>query len=126
MRECCRQVEAEEVSNSRNKIHQTTYKPFSESLYVCKGLRNPINSEMHPLQGKHNRKRDLPESVEAVLGAVDGEDGGAGVGLGHAPVPLQDDDFGPDLVVDRVPLAENLVDVILQDKREGDNEAKRS
>ena len=22
--ECCRQVEAEEVSNSRNKIHQTT------------------------------------------------------------------------------------------------------
>ena len=25
---CCRQVEAEEVSNSRNKIHQTTYKEF--------------------------------------------------------------------------------------------------
>ena len=58
----------------------------------------------------------MPEPVEAVLGAVDGEDGGAGVGLCNAPVPLQDDYFGPDLVVDRMPLAENLVDVVLKDR----------
>ena len=32
--ECCRQVEAEEVSNSRNKIHQTTYQPLFPPLYV--------------------------------------------------------------------------------------------
>ena len=31
--ECCRQVEAEEVSKSRNKIHQTMYKDFFRALY---------------------------------------------------------------------------------------------
>ena len=30
--ECCRQVEAEEVSNSRNKIHQTWEWPYRDSL----------------------------------------------------------------------------------------------
>ena len=34
MHECCRQVEAEVVSNSRNKIHQTWGPPFSQALYV--------------------------------------------------------------------------------------------
>ena len=29
LRECCRQVEAEVVSNSRNRIHQTWGLPFS-------------------------------------------------------------------------------------------------
>ena len=33
LEECCRQVEAEEVSNNRNKIHQTTYKDFFRALY---------------------------------------------------------------------------------------------
>ena len=33
LRECCRQVEAEVVSNSRNKIHQTWERPFRDSLY---------------------------------------------------------------------------------------------
>ena len=32
--ECCRQVEADEVSNSRNKIHQTMYKQFFRALYM--------------------------------------------------------------------------------------------
>ena len=32
--ECCRQVEAEELSNSRNKIHQTTYQPLFPALYA--------------------------------------------------------------------------------------------
>ena len=32
--ECCRQVEAEEVSNSRKKIHQTWDRPYRYSLYA--------------------------------------------------------------------------------------------
>ena len=32
--ECCRQVEAEEVSNSRNKIYQTMCKDFF-GLFIC-------------------------------------------------------------------------------------------
>ena len=34
LRECCRQVKAEVVSNSRNKIYQTTYKDFFSALYT--------------------------------------------------------------------------------------------
>ena len=34
--EYCGQVEAEEVSNSRNKIHQTTYQPLFPPLYMVK------------------------------------------------------------------------------------------
>ena len=60
----------------------------------------------------------VPEPVEAVIGPVDGEDGGAGVGLGHAPVPLEDDDLGPDLVVDGVPLAHHLCNVVLKREKE--------
>ena len=33
LRECCGQVEAEEVSNSTNKIHQTWERPYGDSLY---------------------------------------------------------------------------------------------
>ena len=33
LRECCRQVEANEVSNSRNNIHQTWERPYRDSLY---------------------------------------------------------------------------------------------
>ena len=33
LRECCRQVEAEVITNSRNKLHQTTYKHFFSALY---------------------------------------------------------------------------------------------
>ena len=33
LRECCRQVKAEEVSNSRNNIHQTWERPYRDSLY---------------------------------------------------------------------------------------------
>ena len=55
-----------------------------------------------------------PEPVKAVIRAVHSEDGGAGVGLGHPSVPLQHDDLGPDLIVDTLPLVENLLDVILK------------
>ena len=34
LRECCRQVEAEEVSNSRNNIHKTRELSYSQALYV--------------------------------------------------------------------------------------------
>ena len=34
LRECCRQVEAEVISNSRNKLHQTTYKEIFSALYI--------------------------------------------------------------------------------------------
>ena len=34
MRECCRQVEAEVVSESKNKIHQTWGPPISGALYL--------------------------------------------------------------------------------------------
>ena len=32
LRECCRQVEAEVISNSRNKLHQTTYKEIFSAV----------------------------------------------------------------------------------------------
>ena len=32
--ECCRQLEAEEVSNSRTKIHKTWEWPYRDSLYI--------------------------------------------------------------------------------------------
>ena len=34
LRECCRQAQAEEVSNSRNKIQQTWERPYRDSLYL--------------------------------------------------------------------------------------------
>ena len=37
--ECCRQVEAEQVSNSRNNIHQTWEWPYKDSLYKHKDCR---------------------------------------------------------------------------------------
>ena len=43
MRECCRQVEAGVISNSRNKIHQTWYINFSRSLY---SLPSPVVPSM--------------------------------------------------------------------------------
>ena len=59
-------------------------------------------------------RQSYPEPVEAVVRPVDCEDRGAGVGLRHPPVPLEDDDLGPDLVVDRLPFVEHLLDVVLQ------------
>jgi len=45
-----------------------------------------------------------PHSIEPVLGSIDGYHRGAGVGLGHTSVLLEDDYLGPDLVVDLLPL----------------------
>ena len=41
--ECYRQVEAEEESNSRNQIHQTTYKDFFGALYRAMKLVLTLN-----------------------------------------------------------------------------------
>ena len=81
-------------------------------------LRNAPTSKEEK-EGEWSGNTNLPEAIEAVLRAVDGEYGCAGIGLCHAPVPLQDDHFGPDLVVDRMPLAENLIDVVLKDRGSG-------
>ena len=35
LRDCSRQDEADVISNSRNKFHQTTYKDFFSALYMC-------------------------------------------------------------------------------------------
>ena len=37
MREVCRQGYTEVISNSRNKLHQTTYKDFFSALYMPRG-----------------------------------------------------------------------------------------
>ena len=42
LRECSRQVEAEVVSNSSNKIHQTWGPPFSRALYLLHGRNDVI------------------------------------------------------------------------------------
>ena len=39
LRECSRQVEAEVVSNSSNKIHQTWEALFWRPLYILSGVR---------------------------------------------------------------------------------------
>ena len=38
LRECCRQVEAEVISNQRDKLHQTTYKEIFSALYVLQAI----------------------------------------------------------------------------------------
>ena len=58
-------------------------------------------------------RQSNPEPVEALVRPVDCEDGGAGVGLGHPSVPLEDHNLGPDLIINAVPLVENLLEVIL-------------
>ena len=57
-----------------------------------------------------------PEAVETGVAAVDCEHGGTDVSFGHSPVPLQDDDFGPDLVVNVLPFAQQFLDVVLEFK----------
>ena len=55
LRECCGQVEAEEVSNSRSKIHQTWGQPYRDSLYVFEGSST---NEMREVTNIVGRARD--------------------------------------------------------------------
>lgn len=57
---------------------------------------------------------NIPEAIEAVVGAVDGEDRRPGVGLRHPAISLQHDHLCPNFVVDLVPFVQHLLDVILQ------------
>ena len=61
LRECYRQVEAVVVSNSRNKLHQTTYKDFFSPLYSQFQKSNnvaiflsPIFNLLVKIEGKRN------------------------------------------------------------------------
>lgn len=55
----------------------------------------------------------LPHPIKAVVGAVDCQHWSACIGLGDAPVPLEDDDFRPDLVIDLRPLIQHFLNVLL-------------
>ena len=68
-------------------------------LVISQRIVKPIHSDL--------------ESIKAILGAIDSEDGRPCVGFGHPSVPLENDHLCPDLILDVVPLLENLRDVIL-------------
>lgn len=55
----------------------------------------------------------LPHAVEAIVGAVDGQHRSTCVCLGHAAIALEDDYFGPDLVVDLRPFVQHFLYVFL-------------
>lgn len=56
----------------------------------------------------------LPHSVEAIIRSVDGQHRGPSVRFGHAPIPFEDDHFGPNLVIDLSPFVQNLLNVLLK------------
>lgn len=64
---------------------------------------------------------NIPEAIESVVWAVDGEDRGPGVGLRHPAISLQHNHLCPNFVVDLVPLVQDLLDVILQQGESGAN-----
>lgn len=59
----------------------------------------------------------LPHAVEAIVGAVDGQHRSTCVCLGHAAIALEDDYFGPDLVVDLRPFVQHFLYVFLCEKK---------
>lgn len=56
----------------------------------------------------------LPETIEAIVGSVDGQNWCPCVRLGHASVSLEDDYLSPDFVVYLIPLVQNFLYVILE------------
>lgn len=62
---------------------------------------------------------DLPHAVEAIVGAINGQHRSTCVCLRHAPIPLEDDHFGPDLVIDLGPLVQDFLNVFLEGNKEG-------
>lgn len=63
-------------------------------------------------------------AVEAVIRAVDGEDWCACVSFGNASVSLEDNDFGPDLVVNLFPLHEHFLNVVLRGEEKKNDRLK--
>ena len=60
LREHHRRVDAEVVSNSSNKIHQTWEPPFSRALYVASHLILGVVRGLPPLVGLGPRRVPLP------------------------------------------------------------------
>jgi len=60
-----------------------------------------------------------PHAVEAIVGSINGQHRGACVRLGHAAIPLEDDHFGPDLVVDLGPFVQHFLNVFLKGRKQG-------
>jgi len=58
-----------------------------------------------------------PHAIEAIVGSINGQHRGACVRLGHAAIPLEDDHFGPDLVVDLGPFVQHFLNVFLRDTK---------
>lgn len=56
-----------------------------------------------------------PHAVEAIVGSINGQHWGACVRFGHATIPLEDDHFGPDLVVNLGPFVQHFLNVLLKD-----------
>ena len=55
LQECCRQFEADMVRNSRNKIHQTWERPYTEALYTARSICTALllSALPHRKQGWH-------------------------------------------------------------------------
>ena len=75
MRECCRKIQAEVVSNSRNKIHQTWGPLFSPPLYRldCPAALERIR-EQRPISikdDKGNKSKTIAETVALFITIMD-------------------------------------------------------
>ena len=55
-----------------------------------------------------------PESIKSILRPIDSEDRSSSISFGDPPIPLQHNDFGPDFIINVVPLLQDLGDVILK------------
>lgn len=68
-----------------------------------------------PIWKERKERKNSPESIETVITSVDLDGDGSSVRFGHATVPLHDNQFSPDLVVDLVPFVQHLLNVILRE-----------
>ena len=57
------------------------------------------------------------EAIETLLTPIDSHNRSSGVGFGNAPIPLQNYHLCPDLVINAVPLVENLLNMVLKSNR---------
>ena len=73
LRKCCRQVEAEVVSNSRNKLHQTTNKYHFRDLYIYRQLCLSLSADQQAEAETQDRLREFaPTSEDPECKAVKG------------------------------------------------------
>ena len=60
------------------------------------------------------KEKSLPKSIKSLVTAIDGKNWSSGISFGHSSVSFQNDDFGPNLIVNAFPLAEHLFDMVLK------------